>query len=287
MIVRIWILVLFCFSEIFVSGQVVINEVVSANSTGIIDKDKEHVDWIELYNSSDLAVDLKDYSIKDNLDDSDGWAFPSVILKPKTYLLVFASGKDRAVFGLKYKTIIEKGDDWQYVDSPNESIGTSWRNVGYNATGWKTGGSGFGYGDDDDETTIKPLQAIYIRKEFEIANLTEIKRMVLHVDYDDAFIAFVNGEPVAMANLAVLNEDYTSVSVNSDHEAQMYKGSPPDRFDINLEDVTLYEGTNVLSLQGYNVSSGSSDFTLIPMLIVFYFGQQYLIKGVSVSGLKG
>jgi len=60
----------------------------------------------------------------------------------------------------------------------------------------------------------------------------------------------------------------------------------------NQEHWTLALGLN--ALQGFegnentlNVMMTFSVLTLIPMLIVFYFGQQYLIKGVSVGGLKG
>lgn len=266
MIIRVWLFLFFFSLTICVFGQPVINEVVSANNSGIVDEDNEHVDWIEMYNPSNAPVDLKNYSLKDKWDDADAWVFPSVILNPKAFLLVFASGKDRAIYGLKYKTIIEKGADWQYLDSPGEAVGTSWRYIGFNASAWQTGKSGFGYGDNDDETTIKPLSSIYIRKEFQISNLAELKRMVLHVDYDDAFIAFINGEPVAKANLTALNDENTSFTVTTDHEAQMYQGNPPNRFDIDLNEVDLVEGTNVLAIQGYNISAGSSDFTLIPML---------------------
>ena len=36
-----------------------------------------------------------------------------------------------------------------------------------------------------------------------------------------------------------------------------------------------------------NVMMTFSTLMLMPMLLVFYFGQKYLVKGVSVAGLKG
>jgi ABC-type glycerol-3-phosphate transport system permease component len=60
----------------------------------------------------------------------------------------------------------------------------------------------------------------------------------------------------------------------------------------NQQHWTLALGLN--ALQGFegnentlNVMMTFSVLMLIPVLIMFYFGQQYLIKGVSVTGVKG
>lgn len=60
----------------------------------------------------------------------------------------------------------------------------------------------------------------------------------------------------------------------------------------NKENWTLAMGLN--ALKGFegdensmNVMMTFSTLMLVPMLLVFYFGQKYLVKGVSVTGLKG
>ncbi len=60
----------------------------------------------------------------------------------------------------------------------------------------------------------------------------------------------------------------------------------------NKQNWTLAMGLN--ALKGFegdentmNVMMTFSTLMLMPMLLVFYFGQKYLVKGVSVAGLKG
>ena len=58
-------------------AQVIINELIASNSSVISDPDFDDTgDWIELYNNSNIAIDLSDYSLTDNLGQFDKWKFP-------------------------------------------------------------------------------------------------------------------------------------------------------------------------------------------------------------------
>ena len=91
-----------------------INEVMSSNSSTIEDEDGDYSDWIELYNPGDSHVNLTGYGLSDRPDNPYKWIFPTVILEPNQYLLVFASGKDRTTVGKQWETVITQGDDWKY-----------------------------------------------------------------------------------------------------------------------------------------------------------------------------
>ena len=59
---------------------------------------------------------------------------------------------------------------------------------------WSIGNSGFGYADGDDNTYIAAgTLAVYLRKSFTIEDVSEINSLVLDVDYDDGFVAYING----------------------------------------------------------------------------------------------
>lgn len=261
------ILCYICLFSTAVIGQVVINEVVSLNTNGITDEDAEYADWIELYNIEDSIVNLDGYSLSDRNDLSQAWVFPEIKLAPRSYLVVYASGKDRKNYQLNYKTIIDQGATWQYFLPTDVMPDEEWRTPGFDASSWETGKSGFGYGDGDDQTVINPLQVIFIRKEFEIEHPEDVQKMILHVDYDDGFVAFMNGYPVAMENVNLPSDNYNNASFSgTDHEAQLYTGGTPSEYHIDLTDYPLNEGTNVISIQAYNVSAESSDFSIIPFL---------------------
>ena len=76
-------------------GDVIINEFVAGNILGLADEDSEKQDWIELYNRGTNAVNLLGWSLTDNADAPGLWTFPSKVLNPGEYLVVFASGKNR------------------------------------------------------------------------------------------------------------------------------------------------------------------------------------------------
>lgn len=80
-----------------VPGDIVINEFVAGNLSGLQDEEGECPDWIELYNRGTTPVDLLGWSLTDNANVPGLWTFPSRVLNPGQYLVVFASGKDRRV----------------------------------------------------------------------------------------------------------------------------------------------------------------------------------------------
>src|SRR6267142_5856516 len=77
----------------------VINEFMASNSSGILDEDNLKSDWIEIYNPSSLPIDLAGWHLTDDKALPHAFTFPSTVLNPGGYVLVFASGENRAVSG--------------------------------------------------------------------------------------------------------------------------------------------------------------------------------------------
>ena len=156
------------------------------------------------------------------------------------------------------------GDEWDYL-VPISQPSQSWNQLGYNSSSWSTGISGFGYGDGDDATIISNTISIYIRKTFSITNLSDIEAIILDLDYDDGFVAYLNGQEVArnLISGAIPNFNQTS---DGYHEALLPQGYAPERFgiDVNL----LNSGTNVLAVQVHNQSFDSSDLSALPVFSV-------------------
>jgi len=79
--------------------NIVINEFVASNSTGLTDEDGQTGDWIELRNAGATPQNLVGWSLTDDRDVPGRWQLPDVTIPAGGFLVVFASAKDRSAAG--------------------------------------------------------------------------------------------------------------------------------------------------------------------------------------------
>ena len=194
--------------------------------------------------------------------------FSEIIIPSNNYLLLWASGKNKEI---SYpRTLINRGDTFKYI-LPDEEPDINWNKLNYNDSNWEEGVSGFGYSDGDDATIIpNGTLSIYLRKEFIIDDINNIISLLLDIDFDDAFVAYLNGIEIARENIYGNPPSFDSDEIPTDHEAKIYTGGSPDRFVVSDFSSIINEGKNLLAIQGHNVNPSSSDFTLIPFLSAIY-----------------
>jgi len=237
---------------------------MSSNASTLSDEDGDFPDWIELYNTSAQPISLANFALSDDPQKLPKWQFPGITIQPQKHLIVFASGKDKKNGSMFWETVITKGDQWKYLVPTSEPSG-AWRYIGFDDALWKSGASGFGFGDNDDATIVPATISVYIRKTFTVNDIANVDTAFLHIDYDDAFVAYLNGTEIARANIGTKGTvpAYTQTA-SSNHEAVMYSGGAPDVFPISNIRTLLKAGENLLSIQVHNINSSSSDLTLIP-----------------------
>jgi hypothetical protein len=169
-----------------------------------------------------------------------------------------------------WETVVLADDIWRY-DTPSAEPSPTWRQLGYNDSGWSQGQGGIGYADGDDNTTIGTTLSLYMRMTFNITDTAKIESAVFHMDYDDAFVAYLNDVEIARANIGTVGDHPAyNQSANTWIEAQMYQGGQPTQFVINKTTLSqiLTQGNNILSIQVHNESIGSSDLSAIPFFSV-------------------
>ncbi|MDO8541987.1 MAG: CotH kinase family protein [Opitutaceae bacterium] len=76
-------------------AQPVISEFMAANSQTLADEERAMSDWIEIHNPTAAPISLAGWHLTDNPTKKTKWAFPDVSLPANSYLVVFASGRDR------------------------------------------------------------------------------------------------------------------------------------------------------------------------------------------------
>jgi len=149
-------------------------------------------------------------------------------------------------------------DEWRYLPAVSEPP-AGWNTPGFNDSTWSTGNGGFGYGDLDDATLINPVNSLYLRKSFNVDDTSVFEETLLDIDYDDAFVAYINGTEIARSPNLTINPVRFNSPLTIDHEAKMYRGIQPDRYIF--DDSLIVPGDNVIAVQILNNGIGSSDLT--------------------------
>lgn len=93
----------------------VISEFLAANSGGMADEDGDREDWIELRNTTGQAVNAAGWGLTDDPEVPLKWRLPAVTVPAGGYLVVFASGKDRAVVGARLHTNFRLNNAGEYL----------------------------------------------------------------------------------------------------------------------------------------------------------------------------
>ncbi|MGH7127896.1 MAG: PQQ-binding-like beta-propeller repeat protein, partial [Planctomycetaceae bacterium] len=161
-----------------------------------------------------------------------------------------------------FAPLIEPNAKWRYLTGTDPS--GEWTAPDFDDSQWKQGDAGFGYGDDDDRTRLDmqgKFERVYLRRSFDVQSPADETEIRLSVNYDDAFIAYLNGREVLRVGVG-RGRGAEARSIDS-HEAR-------DHETFTLKDARklLRPGRNVLAIEGHNVGLGSSDFTLDPYLLV-------------------
>ncbi len=163
-----------------------------------------------------------------------------------------------------WEAIILAENTWNYFVGNSEPP-SNWYQHGFNDNAWPTGPGGIGYGDDDDATVIESAYSVYLRKEFNIVNTSSIAALYLHADYDDAFVAYLNGVEICRSNIGTVGIRPTyDESTYEQREAKLYRGGIPDVFLVDRS--LLNNGNNTLAIQVHNNSSQSSDLSSLIFL---------------------
>jgi hypothetical protein len=179
-------------------------------------------------------------------------------------------------------TLIAPGDVWRYFKGTTEASTpiTAWRQIAFDDSGplWLQGPTGIGYSDGDDATILTDMQnnywSIFCRKTFTIADPAAIDQLILQVDHDDGFVAYLNGTEVGSGAMPTTRPvTYTTPAIN--HSATV-DGGALTVLDITSFKSLLVAGTNVLAVQVHNNALASTDLSFIPTLKtrkVYYAGQ--------------
>ncbi len=269
---KIYFLISLIFISFSIPAQVLINEVCAAGDAALLDEDSSVQDWIEFYNAGSTPVDMIGYKIKClQANTTKSWTFPSVIILPGQHFTVFFSGKNRKDYFNHWEVPVHPSFPERYFPGTIEPP-VNWKDPSFNDASWGLTNGTVGYGDGDDSTIIAPATSVYERISFNVADTSNIALIAFLVDYDDAYVAYLNGKEISRANIGAQGfpPAYSDLAFN-EHEANLYQTGNWSGFTVvpgTSIDTILRQGQNTLAIQTHNYIGGLDDLSMAPALLL-------------------
>ena len=135
--------------KVYIDSPLMITEYMTDNRSVLYDEDGDFVDWVEFYNGGDEPFPLAQLFFTDDKTNLHKWAFPDIVMEPRSYLVIYASAKDKVTENVhtnfrlsEYETLVVstrysevlvevtidplledisrglKGEDWFYFSEP-------------------------------------------------------------------------------------------------------------------------------------------------------------------------
>jgi len=195
------------------------------------------------------------------------------------FLIVMLLLVNNHLFSQSY--LVEDNGYYRYFIGDKEP-NVDWKNRDFIDTSWIQGDSTIGYGHSNIITHIPLTSSVYLRIKIDLTDsmIHLIKDANLRVDFDDAFVAYLNGTEIARVNLGKRGDPvpFNRLSDRS-HEALGYRSHYYNQLDgyyIDKDTLSkiLKSGTNLLAIQVQNDSLSGSDLsfrcTLVNLTNVYY-----------------
>ncbi|MBD81417.1 MAG: hypothetical protein CL840_21040 [Crocinitomicaceae bacterium] len=170
-----------------------------------------------------------------------------------------------------WETAIFTSEQWRYFVGTTAPDST-WNDTTYDDSHWPKGKGGLGFGYSNLKTTVTKANSLYLRKRFTIKDKSKLQAAILGCDWDDGFVAYLNGFEVARENIGTpwVEPKYNEFA-GYERKAQLVDGGKYSDFLVrrNQLNYAVRNGDNYLTIQVHNVSSVSPDLAAFFNL---YFG---------------
>ncbi len=151
-------------------------------------------------------------------------------------------------------------------------------NEPFNTASWTSGQTGIGFGVagvglNVQSAMLNSNASAFVRIPFVIDSPTNYSLLTLNLKYDDGYVAWLNGVAIARANAPIEDLDWNSSALGT------HSSSGFETLALDNASALLRAGTNILAIQGLNVSAADASFLVLPELV------GTTIAGENTSGL--
>jgi len=194
-------------------------------------------------------------------------------------------------FGTSTTTILPSASTGKYIvpTSSTQFTGTNYnsgelgtgavdgwnRGLAFNDSAWTTCSTGVGY---DTKGTMNALfgtnvqsqvydasvaKTLLLRLKFNVPNPSAYSHFKLRLKYEDGCVAYLNGAASPVASYAAP----ASPAYNSLATANAALSTWQQWWETTIPANSILTGDNLLALQGFNITSNSSDFLILPEIV--------------------
>lgn len=189
----------------------------------------------------------------------------------------FASAGDYEIRAVIYENGGGSGGE---VSARSGSVGSwdaSFKRIGDTASGGLAirsnppGGSGSGgYGSLIGTNLLASMynsspkrSSVFLRYPFTVANPATVSTLTLLMQYDDGFVAYLNGQEIGRRNVAAGTLNFDAIASGDRPNASALLAETLDATSLKGQ---LVAGTNVLAIHGLNSAAADGDLLLRPQL---------------------
>ena len=159
-------------------------------------------------------------------------------------------------------SLVRVGAAWKFFCATNGVTAPdgTWSENGFDDSVWLQGQSGFSTitAEPYRQATPWPMNcpSIFLRCEFILTNAASVKWLVLRLDYQDGFVAYLNGQEIARRGL-------TNTPVAFDDYADYHPGGTAEEFDVSAANGDLLNGENVLAIEVHTAVTNESGLAFL------------------------
>lgn len=179
-------------------------------------------------------------------------------------------------------SLVRVGESWRYFPGVTEasSPASAWRQTDFDDSAWPQGPSGFSLAADEASVLVPPsgFSSVFFRKMFTVAHPQAVPWLVLRADYQDGFVAYLNGTEIARRGL-------TNDPAPFDALAAGHPRGAAEEINVSAFAGALVAGTNVLAIQLHAFTNRPDTLVLVPELLA-NFQRGPFVQNASATGIQ-